>query len=111
MRKQEARPVPTSLRGGRFTDALVPIDSESFPISNDLDELSQLTLVHGAGDSSLVGYTRYLASDGSFRVRARFLSSTAFADGVACNDAKTLRGPWTSVADPRSRPGNAPRKA
>ena len=82
----DSRPY-ASLRGRRFSDALVPVDSEPFLISTDLDEFSQVTLVHGAGDSSLVGYTRYLATDGSFRVRGRFLSSTVFADGVACNDA------------------------
>jgi MYXO-CTERM domain-containing protein len=76
-----------SLRGRRFSDALTPVDPDSFSISSDLDEFSKVTLAGGANGSSLVGYTRYLASAGSFRARGRFLSSSGFADGVPCDSA------------------------
>jgi MYXO-CTERM domain-containing protein len=73
-----------SLRGRRFSDTLTPIDSDSWLISSDLDEFSKVTLASAPGGSSMVGYTRYLASDGSFRARGRLLSASLFGDGVPC---------------------------
>ncbi|MEI9937877.1 MAG: hypothetical protein WDO69_11725 [Pseudomonadota bacterium] len=70
-----ARRPYASLRGRRFSDALAPIDADSFLISNDLDEMSNLTLAVGSGGRSLVGYTRYSPSEHSYRIRARFLSA------------------------------------
>jgi len=76
-----------SLRGRRFSDTLAPVDSESFLIAGDLDEFSKVTLARGAGDSSMVGYTRYQASTGAFRARARLLSGSLFSGGVPCGSA------------------------
>ena len=77
-----------SLRGRRFSDTLMPVDSDPFLISDDLDEFSKVTLAIGPDGAALVGYTRYLQSEGSFRVRARFLSSSLFAAGMPCNIAE-----------------------
>ena len=81
-----ARPGLATLRGRRFLDALSPVDDRSFVITNDLDELSKVTLAVGDGGRSLVGYTS-LSSNQSYRVQARFLSSAPFADAVPCSDA------------------------
>jgi len=82
-----ARRPSAGLRGRRFSETLAAVDSDSFSIATDLDEYSKVTLAHGAADSSMVGYTRYLASAGSFRARARFLSASSFADGMPCTSA------------------------
>jgi hypothetical protein len=76
-----------SLRGRRFSNDLAPADAQPFLISSDLHEMSKVTLAVGEGGRSLVGYTRYLPSDHSYRVRARFLSSAPFIEGVPCSNA------------------------
>ncbi|HKO49430.1 MAG TPA: hypothetical protein VJV79_16990 [Polyangiaceae bacterium] len=80
----DTRRPSASLRGRRFSNTLLPVDSQAFLIASDLDEFSKVTLTRGAGDSSMVGYTRYEARTDSFRVRARLLSGSSFAGGVAC---------------------------
>jgi len=82
-----ARSPLASLRGRRFSENLVPTDAAPFLISSDLDEMSKVTLAVGDHGRSLVGYTRYLASDFSYRVYAQLLSSTPFEDGVPCSGA------------------------
>jgi len=101
----DARPGLASLRGRRFADTLDPIDADSFLISNDLYELSKVTLAVGNGGRSLVGYTRYVPSEYSYRVHARFLSSAPFSDAVPCNDASQCENGFCTAGLCSSIPG------
>jgi len=87
-----ARSPLASLRGRRFFESLTPADAEPFLIATDLDQTSKVTLAVGEAGRSLVGYTRFLPSDYSYRVRARLLGSTPFADGVPCSNASQCEG-------------------
>ena len=98
-----------SLRARRFSDNLEPADADPVLISNDLDELSKVTLAVGAEGSSLVGYTRYSPSEDSYRVRARFLSVAPFADGLPCSSAAQCQGGFcvASLCSAVSGPGGS----
>jgi len=87
-----ARSPLASLRGRRFSESLTPADAEPFLIASDLDQTSKVTLAVGEAGRSLVGYTRFLPSEYSYRVRARLLGSTPFADGVPCSNASQCEG-------------------
>ena len=86
-----ARRPYASLRGRRFSDALAPVDTDSLLIASDLDEFSEVTLARGSEGTSLVGYTRSTLDTG-FRARGRFLSSSAFAEGMPCSSAAQCQG-------------------